>query len=166
MKKLVLLNLCIAIILILGLYSPCRFPFSLTSRLLLLSRLGSDLEGGRASGVGTGRGEWRGHLGPWCPLWGLERVGSRERGGSLRNRWILRNKVCVHGRSELIQCFKVFETCFFFGIVWLTVIYNCKFLFCLFVNIKGFIAVWYDLLKSWYFNFTCTWSWKIEHNCD
>lgn len=149
-----------------GLYSP-DFPSSLTSRVLLLPRLGSDLEGGRASGVGTGRGQWRGHLGPWCPLWGLERVGPRERGGSLRNRWILRNEVCVHGRSELIQCFKVFETCFFFGIVWLTVIYNCKFYFCLFENIKGFIA----------WNMICSnrdistidvnaWSWKIEHNCD
>lgn len=70
-------------------------------RVLLLPWSGTDLEGGRAPGDGSGRGQRRGHLGPWRTVRGMEGIGTGARRGALRSRRVLGNKVRVYGRSMM-----------------------------------------------------------------
>lgn len=70
-------------------------------RVLLLPWSGTDLEGGRAAGDGSGRSQRRGHLRPRRTVRGMEGIGTGARRGALRSRRVLGNKVCVYGRSMM-----------------------------------------------------------------
>lgn len=70
-------------------------------RVLLLPWSGTDLEGGRAPGDGSGRGQRRGHLRPRRTVRGMEGIGTGARRGALRSRRVLGNKVRVYGRSMM-----------------------------------------------------------------